>query len=242
MPEFLSVLVLAALPAFGNLFGGLLAEIIHITERNLSLALHFAAGVIFAVVGVELMPEILTAEPVWVVVLAFVAGGGVMVVLDGLVHLVRNRIIGSGDTGPWMIFVGVAIDLFTDGVLIGTSSTISLGLGFLLALGQVIADVPEGLATIATFKRREVPRKQRLLLATSFTIPVFLGATLGYWVMRDQPLLLRLSVLALTAGMLTTVVTEEIMPEAHVDGEARLAALVLVSGFGLFTLLAQYLG
>lgn len=240
MPEFLSVLILAILPAFGNLIGGLLADIIHITERSLSVALHFAAGVIFAVVGVELMPEILTGEPVWVTMLAFVAGGGVMVILDGLWQKVRGRL--SGNTGPWMIFTGVAVDLFSDGILIGTSATISLDLGLLVALGQVIADVPEGMATIATFKRRELPRKQRLLLAASFAIPVLLGATLGYWVMRDQPTLLRLSVLALTAGMLLTVVTEQIVPEAHMGGEVRYSALALVSGFGFFTLLAQYLG
>ncbi|NLG52316.1 MAG: ZIP family metal transporter [Chloroflexi bacterium] len=242
MPEFLSVLILAALPAFGNLIGGLLADIIHLTERSLSVALHFAAGVIFAVVGVELMPEILAGEPVWVTMLAFVAGGGVMVILDGLLQKVRNRLSGSGNTVPWMIFTGVAVDLFSDGILIGTSSTISLDLGLLVALGQVIADVPEGMATIATFKRREVPRKQRLLLVASFAIPVLLGATLGYWVMRGQPALLRLSVLALTAGMLLTVVNEQIVPEAHMGGEARYSALALVSGFGLFTLLAQYLG
>ena len=41
---------------------------------------------------------------------------------------------------------------------------------------------------------------------------------------------------------LTTVVVEEIVPEAHVEGEARFAALVFVAGFALFTLLSAYLG
>ncbi|WP_447978016.1 hypothetical protein [Candidatus Nitrospira bockiana] len=56
MSEFLRVLALAALPALGNFAGGLLAERYAISERALSLALHGAAGVVMAVVAVELMP------------------------------------------------------------------------------------------------------------------------------------------------------------------------------------------
>ena len=55
MSEFLTVLALSALPALGNLAGGVLAELISISRRTLSLALHGAAGIVFAVVGVALL-------------------------------------------------------------------------------------------------------------------------------------------------------------------------------------------
>ena len=73
------------------------------------------------------------------------------------------------------IYFGVAVDLFSDGVMIGTGSTIDFGLGLLLALGQTPADIPEGFATIATFKDREISRPKRILLSASFVIPIFLG-------------------------------------------------------------------
>ncbi len=241
MSEFLTVLALSALPALGNLAGGILAEIISISRRTLSLALHGAAGIVFAVVGVELMPHALQAQPSWIIVLAFILGGGAFIIMDRAADLVRSLFAGFGVSDPWVLFFGVAVDLLSDGIMIGTSATFSLNLGFLLALGQVTADVPEGLATIATFKRAGIPRKQRILFTFSLALPVFAGATLGYWLMRGQPLLIQASVLSLTAGILTALVTEGIMPEAHVDGEARLAALVVVSGFGLFTLLSRYL-
>jgi zinc transporter, ZIP family len=60
---FLGVLVLTALPALGNISGGVLAEIVQVSERSLSLALHVAAGIVLAVVGIELMPEALTVDP-----------------------------------------------------------------------------------------------------------------------------------------------------------------------------------
>ncbi len=43
--------------------GGVFAEIIHVSERSLGLALHIAAGIVLAVVGIELMPEALTVDP-----------------------------------------------------------------------------------------------------------------------------------------------------------------------------------
>jgi ZIP family zinc transporter len=39
------------LPAVGNVAGGLLAEMVPVSERVLSLALHLAAGIVLAVVG-----------------------------------------------------------------------------------------------------------------------------------------------------------------------------------------------
>jgi ZIP family zinc transporter len=48
--------------------------------------------------------------------------------------------------------------------------------------------------------------------------------------------------LALTGGALTSVVVEEIVPEAHRETDARLAALLLVGGLGLFAALSVLLG
>lgn len=73
-------------------------------------------------------------------------------------------------------------------------------------------------------------------------LPVLLGATLGYWIVRGQPEIYKLLLLAFAAGVLVTGVVEEIVLEAHQEGEARVAALALVGGFSLFTLLSIYLG
>jgi zinc transporter, ZIP family len=70
---------------------------------------------------------------------------------------------------------------------------------------------------------------------------VLLGATVGYWAVRGQPEFVKMAMLAFTAGVLITVVVEEIVPEAHEDGEARFAALVFVAGFALFALISTYL-
>jgi ZIP family zinc transporter len=242
--NFLQVMVLALLPAVGNFVGGLIAEVAVISRHRLGIALHAAAGIILAVVAVELMPRALNGEPAWAVVAAFVAGGGFFVLIDSLIDIAaaRRGESGHGNSRPWTIYFAVAIDLFTDGVIIGTSSTISIGLALLLALGQVSADIPEGFATMASFKSQGFPRSRRLLIGASFMLPVLLGATIGYWIVRGQPEIYKLSLLAFAAGVLVTGVVEEIVPEAHQEGEARVAALALVGGFALFTLLSVYFG
>ena len=254
MKQYLLALALAAMPALGNFAGGLLAETFRASQRTLSLALHVAAGIVLAVVAVELLPESFEAAPAWVIVLAFVLGGGFFMLADSVIErLGGSRSSSATDAGgaapvpqaaggPWVIYFGVAVDLFSDGVMIGAASTVEFGLGLLLALGQVPGDVPEGFASIATFRAQGVPRRRRLLLAASFALPIFLGVTVGYWGVRGAPEWVKFALLAVTAGTLTTVAVEEILPEAHKVKEPRLASACFVGGFALFALLSSYLG
>lgn len=69
-----------------------------------------------------------------------------------------DAIRGDETAGAWMIYAAVAVDLFSDGLMIGISSNVSFNLAFVLTVGQLMADVPEGFATIAnlsTAVRRE---------------------------------------------------------------------------------------
>ena len=69
------VLGLALLPALGNFCGGLAAEASRTTDRRLNYALHGAAGLVIAVVAVEIMPRVLESLSAWLIALAFALGG-----------------------------------------------------------------------------------------------------------------------------------------------------------------------
>jgi zinc transporter, ZIP family len=240
--EYLLVLLFAALPALGNFAGGLLAEFVPLSRLALNLALYSAAGVVVAVVAVELIPRALEAEPAWAIVGAFVLGGAFYTAVDWGIQRLNDRFGSEGGAGQWVIFFGVSVDLFSDGIMVGTGSTVAVGLGLLLALGQVPSDVPEGFSTIANFRRGGVTRRTRLLLSAAFAVPIFLGATLGYWLMRDAPELYKLLLLTFTAGVLSTLVVEELVPEAVEEvPESPLSPLAFIGGFALFTLLSAYL-
>ena len=243
MEGFGLVLALAALPAAGNLVGGLGAELFPVSERALSLALHLAAGIVLAVVGLELMPAALNTTWAWVPILAFVGGGVFFIALERAIGFVQGRLGSEPESaGPLAIFSGVSLDLFSDGVMIGTGTVLNPTLGLLLAVGQVPADVPEGFAAVATLRRVGIPRTRRIAMAAAFVIPILLGATLGYFALRTAPELLTLSVLAVTGGALTSVVTEEMISEAHEGETSRLGPVFLTAGFAIFALISAYLG
>lgn len=243
MPEYLQVLALALLPALGNFAGALLAEWVRTPPAALNVALHAAAGILIAVVAVELMPQALASARPWIVVLAFAAGGALSIGIKSAVGAWQARSGEAATAGPWVIFIAVCVDLFSDGLMIGAGSVVSFSLALVLALGQVTADIPEGFATIAIFKDRQVERRQRLLLAASFSVPILVGASLGYWALREQDEEIQFAALALTAGLLLVAAVEDMVREAHEAAEDRTwSVAAFVAGFALFALVASYLG
>lgn len=248
MPDIVRVLLLALFPAVGNFAGGMLAEAIRTSRRSLSIALHLAAGIIFGVIAVELAPRTLEGLDPWLAVMGFIAGGAAFIGLDALIERFQSSpeddVEGSGQGGTggaWAIYAAVAVDLFADGLLIGAGSSLSFELALVLALGQVTADIPEGFATIATFRDAGVARTKRILLSASFVVPVLAGAFLSYFFLRDQPEAYQLTALAFIAGMLLVAAAEEIMKEAHeVYPPSKLSSFALIGGFGLFAAVASY--
>jgi zinc transporter, ZIP family len=241
MNEYLVILLFSLLPAFGTFVGGIIAESFKISRKTFSLALHAATGIIFAVISVVLIPEALKASTPWIVILAFILGGIFFITVDKLINFVQGRLGADESTAAWAIFFGVAIDSFTDGLMIGTGALINLQLGLFVALGVVSADIPEGFANIAAFKEKGIKRPIRIILNLLASLPVLLGATAGYFIVKGQPVIVEYAILAFAAGVLLTITAEEIIPESHRNGEARLAALVLILGFALFTLISTYL-
>ena len=133
MENFLRLLWMSALPAAGNFLGSVLAELVPMTARRLSLTLHAAAGILLAVVAVELMPEALRQAPPWIVITSFTAGGLVFIALDHFLENIRTRAGKSSRSGPWTIYASVAIDLISDGIMIGVGSVVSERLALVLA-------------------------------------------------------------------------------------------------------------
>ena len=242
MHPFIQVLLLAALPAGGNFFGGLLAEVIPASKRILSMSLHAAAGIIIAVVGIELMPRTFEASHPWIPLVAFIGGGGIYIAADKTLHLIQAKLGEKGTAGGTAIFFAVSVDLFSDGILIGTGSTVAFSLAMLLALGQVTADIPEGFATIAAFRSAGASRSRRILLSAAFAIPVLVGAVIGYWGLRETADIYKYIVLAAAGGILLTASIEEMIVEAHETEDTPMTTLSLVIGFALFAFIAVYFG
>lgn len=84
-----------------------------------------------------------------------------------------------------------------------------------MGLRKIPADIPEGFATVANFRKQNVSRSKRLLISLSFAVPTLAGATVGYWTVRGQPEIVKMCLLAFTAGILLAVAVEEMIVQAH---------------------------
>lgn len=240
--DLLLILGLALLPPAGNFAGGLVAEYWKPSARLLNWALHAASGIVIAIVAIELLPRALEGLAGWWIAAAFAAGGAAYLAIESSVERMQSGGGAKGEndrTGMWMIYVAVAVDLTSDGLMLGTGSAVSPSLGIVLALGQVLADVPEGYATIANFRDKGVPRVRRLLLSGSFAFFTVGAALLAFFVLRNVSEPVQLAALVFVAGLLTVAAVEDMMEEAHEAREdTRRSILAFVGGFALFTLVS----
>lgn len=265
---FWLTIALLAMPAAGSFIGGLLAEAVTISRRTLSLALHGVAGILLAVVGVELMPLVLEAGNTWFYALMFMAGALFTLAVDWTTEFTRKLLGGEtphegsdtqqppypcrrpgkhpvGASGAArgaaiVIFIGVAIDFVTDGLLIVSGADVSRDVAVLLGIALFAADSPEAFATIANMKAGGSSRKTRLLLTFSFPVILIGGGLLGEWLLRGAPTVVQISVLAFTAGIILTLVESQIIPETFEKWEGKTATLTLVGSFILFAAISAY--
>jgi ZIP family zinc transporter len=131
--------------------------------------------------------------------------------------------------------VAIAADLVGDGLLIGAATAVTSQLGLALALGQVLADIPEGFAVAANFRDRGLGRAKRLLISVSFVVPVVGASVLAYLVLRGQGQTIKMAALVFVAGLYTLAAVEDMMAEAHESAEdSRWSAISFLVGFSLF--------
>ena len=243
MNGLVAVVGIAALAAGLTYLGVPAAERLEVPQRIVSAALQFAAGIVTALVAVTLMPPAMRNGPYVLTVLAFFAGGVLYVLLEQYTKRTQaERPAGEGATGSGEVsmglFAGILVDLFVDGVVIGIGSTLNLLTGLVMALGLALSTAPLAFVTIATAKRQGMLAEHRRLLGWMFVVSLMAGALLGYLVLQNQPLGLRMVLVALAAGFLITTVVQGIIPEANREGEPGFAGVLYIGGLSLYALMS----
>ena len=207
-----AVLLIALLPAAGTIIGAVLAEKTDPPDWVVGVSLHTAAGVAIGVVATALMPRALNLGDPLILTAAFLAGAAVSVLLAKIMR----RLNSGGEksmTASWMVFIAVAVDLLSDGLITGAGSAVASSLGLLLGISQVVGNLPGGYAVISNFRSKGVARKKRLLMTSLVPLPPIAGALAGYLVLRSTGGSLQAAALALIAGVLLLATVEDTVPE-----------------------------
>jgi len=195
---------------------------------------HFAAGVIFSVVAVELLPEIRKGHDPWEVAWTFAAGVGFMLLID----VVVKRFQHSGEGGPSAgQLVPIGVDLLLDGLLIGIAMTAGLKQGVLLTVALTLELFSLGLAMALEFGRSKM--SVRLLAPTAIACLMIVGAVLGRTLLADASPHTLAGLLSFGSAALLFLVTEELLIEAHESANTAVTTTMFFVGFLIFELLGM---
>ena len=229
------VLIYACVPVIAALVGGLVSAFRPPKPAIRSAIQHCAAGVVFAVAAVELMPEILRQHQPVPVVAGFAAGVGAMLVLRTITRKVERSPSERHVPVPFLAAMGT--DLLIDGFLIGLGFTAGAKEGKLLTLALSVELLALGLATAVTLTNAGLSRARTVAITGALALLVPGGALAGVLLLRGISGTGLEIVLSFGLAALLFLVTEELLVEAHEVPETPLITTAFFAGFLLFVVL-----
>jgi ZIP family zinc transporter len=251
-PSVLSVtLRYAAVPVVVTVLGAAAGTYWPAMARWRSHVLHLAAGVVFSVVAVELLPEIQRRALVWDVVLGFALGIITMLLVDKLLDRLQGDDDDDGpkaiapETGarlPLSLLAAVGIDFLLDGLLLGVGFAAGARIGILLALAEAAEQLSVGLALAGELRATRMARGRILVIVSAMGALVFVSAVAGATVLSGLQGGAMEVVLSFGAAALLYLVTEELLREAHEERETTAGTAMFFLGFLLFLVVGMRLG
>ncbi len=242
----LTALGVGAATVIGAIIGFIFKNISH---KFSDIVLSFAAGVMLcaAVMGL-IIPSLEHGGSVIVTVTGVFCGALVLNLLDKLVpHL--HRMSGADIEGhknnklnKVLLFV-MAIGLhnlpegIAAGVGFGTGNTAE---AITIAAGIALQNIPEGMVIIAPMLAAGMSKKRTFITASITGVIEVVGTFIGYFAVSVSNAVLPFA-LALAGGTMLYVISDEMIPETHHEGNSS-ATYSLLAGFALMLIMDFYLG
>ncbi|MBN9120552.1 MAG: transporter, partial [Planctomycetes bacterium] len=229
-------LLYSAVPVGTMIAGGAVAAFRPPGKKVTSGIQHFAAGVVFAVVAAELLPDVRKQHAPWEMAVSFGLGVAVMLALRVLATRLEKR---SGAGGlPWGLLGAIGIDVLIDGLILGVGFAVGGSAGLLLTIALGVELLSLGLATAAETVGRTGGKKGLTIGAVVGLAVVFAAGALGGGTALQGLSKEWLSmVLSFGCAALLYLVTEELLVEAHEGAESRWVACLFFVGFLVIFLL-----
>lgn len=226
-------LVLIAIPAIVSLCGGILAAFWKPSHQCRSLIQHFAAGVVLAVLAVELLPEIGREQaPGPALIGAFALGSlfmyGLKLWTEHLEH--KDQVAGNRAGIGRGLLLATLFDVAVDGFIIGAGFSAGGETGAILAIGLSVELLFLGLALTSD----QVGAGQIVVVSGGLGLTVLLCSLVGNLLLTGASHTVIGAALAFSAAALLYLVTEELLMEAHSVEEKPVSTLVLFGGFLTF--------
>ena len=217
------------------------ADRFNIAQSALNSALQFAAGLIFGLVIISLMPDAIYNAPLVGVLLAFFIGGAGFVLYEYLSNRTSTGLNPDDEQAVVSkgFYLGVLLDLFVDAAIIGIGMTISIRTGIVFSIGIVLQMAPLVFVMMAKARDQHLPDQSIRRLAWAVPLITVAGVIIGFTLLQRQPETVIHIIMALASGFLITAVTQSMIPASMSDrGKPSLAALFFLIGLTLYAALA----
>lgn len=232
--SFWQVMSYALIPALAVLIGGIIAVFWTPGATVRSLVQHFAAGLVFAAVSTEILPDIMHEHDPIATVLGFALGVGLMLAVKYFAE-------GGGkenpeNESPISLLVTIGIDLLIDGLLIGIAFAAGAKKGFLLTFALAFEVFFLGLSASTALSKAG---KSRIIMISTAAVLAFLllgGVSVGDYFLSGLTGFAFDTILSFGAAALLYLVTEELLVEAHESKETPLSVAMFFVGFVILLL------
>jgi ZIP family zinc transporter len=226
MPETLLWLLTCTLaPVAAIVLGGCAAVARPQGKRLISAFEHFAAGLVFSAVAIELLPRLHEIDRPVPMVMGFIAGV--------LAMMASRRWFEAAGT-----LVPTAVDLFIDGLLIAIGLAAGVFGGMLLLAGLTVEALSLGLASTPALVRQGASNMKAIAIMGGLGLMILLGATAGYASVGASPLVLA-AILGFGVSALHNLVTEDLLLEAHATSDTPAITATFFLGFLIPLVLAH---
>lgn len=215
MTHLLDIVIYALLPVAAIIIGGIAGLLRKPSGAFISAVLHFAAGVVFSVVAVELLPDIIKGHKPLEVGIGFGLGIGTMLLIKHFVEKMENKESATEIKGglPIGLLVAMGIDLLIDGLLLGVGFAAGNKEGILLSVALALEVFSLGLAVTLACSKSKITNKQILFVLVILAVTFFVGSIIGITMLAGLSQEVLELVLSFGLAALLFLVTEELLTE-----------------------------
>jgi ZIP family zinc transporter len=241
MPDITSVLKLAAFPAVAIVIGSVTATIRTPSPAVRSAVQHLAAGVLFAALATELLPDVMHRAMPWMTLLGFALGVAAMLALKEISRRMETSAESAAPAGiPMSLMLVSGVDILVDGLLIGISFAAGARQGLLVTIALTLEVVFLGVATAAAINGPG-SRSRIFGAAVAFAALLLIGAGAGTYFLSGVGTSTLDAVMSFGVAALLYLVTEELLTEAHEVDETPLLTSMFFVGFILLLLIEMFM-
>ncbi|WP_431199585.1 ZIP family metal transporter [Mucilaginibacter sp. P19] len=239
MTQFEKEILFTLIPVMLLLAGGTLAIFRNASSAFKSMTLHFAAGVVFSVVAVELLPDMIKIHDPVMIVIGFIVGIAAMLIVKQVTEKIEATEENSAVKGtlPWAALAAVGIDLLIDGILLGIGFAAGQKEGTLLAFALALECFSLGIAVVTTIRSGTQSKPKLYQVLVGLGLVFLIGAVAGLFLLHNAPEKLMEFILSFGAAALLYLVTEELLVEAHEEKDSPVYTALFFAGFLIFLVL-----